>query len=318
MGEPISFDRRDFLKQGTMGLAGSTILARASSARRDVAPDQKPGDFIDAHVHVWTDDLKSYPLAAGYTKADMKPPVFTPNDLLERARPSGVSRVALVQMSYYRFDNSYMLDAIRKWPDVFRGIAIVDEDSSDPAVQMRKLARKGVRGFRLYPPGDSPGKSLAGQGIDKMFKCGAQHRLAMCLLINPQDLPLVDRKCAAFPDTPVVIDHMGRVGKDGPIQESDLQALCGLARHKEVKVKVSAFYALGEKKPPHKDLVPLIRRLYESFGPQRLMWASDCPFQVVDETYEDSISLVRDGLSFLSSEDKEWMLRRTAEESFFH
>jgi predicted TIM-barrel fold metal-dependent hydrolase len=110
---------------------------------------------------------------------------------------------------------------------------------------------------------------------------------------------------------------MARIGKDGPIRESDTQMLCALSRHKQVKVKVSAFYALGEKKPPHSDLVPLIQHLFEAFGPQRLMWASDCPFQLNDETYEDSISVVRDRLSFLSPEDKDWLLWRTAEESFF-
>ena len=47
------------------------------------------------------------------------------------------------------------------------------------------------------------------------------------------------------------------------------------------------------------------------------MWASDCPFQVVDEVYEDSISLVRDKLDFLSDEDKDQILRGTAESVYF-
>lgn len=319
MSKPHSCDRRHFLRQGTVGLAGSTILARASStpALGDSGPDQNRRHFIDAHVHVWTDDLENYPLASGFTKTEMKPPIFPPEDLLERAKPSGVNRIALVQMSYYGFDNSYMLSALRRWPKVFRGIAVVDAESNNPDVKMRELARKGVRGFRIYPPNGLSVKWLAGDGIDKMFKCGAQNRLAMCLLVNPDDLPVVDRKCEKFPDTPVVIDHMARIGKDGPIRESDIQALCALARHKQVKVKISAFYALGGKKPPHSELAPLVQRLYEEFGPKRLMWASDCPFQIVDETYEDSISFVRDRLSFLSPADKEWILRRTAEESFF-
>jgi len=288
------------------------------AGRGDSGQDQPAPHFIDAHVHIWTDDFAKYPLAPGFTKADMKPAVFRAEDLLERSRPSGVNRIALVQMSYYGFDNSYMLGAIRRWPRVFRGIAIVDAESTNPDVKMRELARKGVRGFRIYPPAGSSAKWLAGDGIAKMFICGAQHRLAMCLLANPDDLPAVGRKCEEFPDTPVVIDHMARIGKDGPIQESDVMMLCALARHKQVKVKISAFYALGNKKPPHAELAPLVQRLYEAFGPQRLMWASDCPFQLVDETYEDSISLVRDRLSFLSPEDEEWLLRRTAEELFFH
>jgi hypothetical protein len=41
-----------------------------------------PG-FIDAHVHVWTDDTDHYPLAKGFTKADMKPATFPPEELFK-------------------------------------------------------------------------------------------------------------------------------------------------------------------------------------------------------------------------------------------
>ncbi|MCI0659786.1 MAG: amidohydrolase [Acidobacteria bacterium] len=64
-------------------------------------------------------------------------------------------------------------------------------------------------------------------------------------------------------------------------------------------------------------MAPLIKHVHRAFGAQRLMWGSDCPFQVVSESYQDSISLIRDRLDFLSIEDKEGILRRTAERSFF-
>jgi predicted TIM-barrel fold metal-dependent hydrolase len=82
-------------------------------------------------------------------------------------------------------------------------------------------------------------------------------------------------------------------------------------------VKVSAFYALGKKTPPYDDLKGLIQRVYEAFGPKRLMWASDCPYQVVNQTYEDSIGLIREHLDFLSEADKNQIIRKTAEEFFF-
>jgi predicted TIM-barrel fold metal-dependent hydrolase len=182
---------------------------------------------------------------------------------------------------------------------------------------MRGLARHGVRGFRIFPQNLPAETCLDGEGLDRMFRCGAKENLAMCLLINPDALPAVRRRCENFPDTPVVIDHLARIGLAGPIIDRDIQALCALARYPKVKVKVSAFDALGEKKPPHLDLAPLIKRVHEAFGPKRLMWGTDCPFQVQSETYADSISLLRDRLDFFSTEDKEWILRRTAEETFF-
>ena len=62
----------------------------------------------------------------------------------------------------------------------------------------------------------------------------------------------------------------------------------------------------------------MIRTLHSAFGARRLLWASDCPYQVQPgHHYADSIGLIRDRLEFLSAEDKEWMLRKTAEQIFF-
>jgi predicted TIM-barrel fold metal-dependent hydrolase len=274
-------------------------------------------NYVDAHVHVWTDNFQHYPLASGFTAEQMNPRTFYPEDILRHAKGSGVNRIVLIQMSYYRFDNSYMLDVIRSDPKTFRGIAIVDWKSPDPDAKMRELKRQHVGGFRIYPAGAPAGSWLDGEGFAKMFRCGAQERLAICPLIDPEFLPALSKMCDKFPDTPVIVDHLARIGEKGTVRDEDVKSLCELARHKNVMVKVSAFYALGAKKPPHLDLAPLIQRVYGAYGAKRLMWASDCPFQTVKETYEDSIALVRDKLDFLSAEDKEWILRKTAEEFFW-
>lgn len=272
--------------------------------------------YIDAHVHVWTGDLQSYPIASNFTVEDMQPPTFKPEELLAHCRPNGVDRIVLIQMSFYGFNNAYMLEVMRQHPGVFSGVAIVDATGESPQEEMARLAEEGVRGFRIYPSGVTPETWLEGDGYQKMFAAGARQNLAMCPLIDPEYLPAVGRMCERYPDTPVVIDHLARIGCR-PICQEDIDALCALARHPRVMVKVSAFYALGEKRPPHFDLIPLIRSVRDAFGADRLMWASDCPYQVQDESYEDSIALVRSGLDFLSPEEKDQILRGTAEEFFF-
>ena len=63
----------------------------------------------------------------------------------------------------------------------------------------------------------------------------------------------------------------------------------------------------------------MIKRLFEAFGPQRLMWASDSPYQIQGvNNYNASISLVRDRLDFISKEERDWLLRKTAERVFFY
>jgi predicted TIM-barrel fold metal-dependent hydrolase len=312
--------RRDFLKRG-MALAGASAILASGSYEADPKPEpRRQGDargFIDSHVHVWTNDFKHYPISPQFTPHDMVPTTFLPEDILRTARPSGVTRIVLIQVRFYGFDNSYMVETIRRSPSVFRGVAVVDWKGSHPDVEMRKLEKHGVRGFRIRAEGPSPMTFLNGESVEKMFRCGAKERLAICLLLDPENLPALGQRCERLPETPVVIDHLARVGTTRQLVESDIQLLCALAKYPEVKVKVSAFYGAGAKRPLHLDLVPFIRRLYDTFGPQRLMWGSDCPYQLATETYEDSISLVRDHLSFLSPDDKEWLLRKTAESTFF-
>jgi predicted TIM-barrel fold metal-dependent hydrolase len=227
-----------------------------------------------------------------------------------------VERIVLIQMSYYGFDNSYMLDMMRKHPGVFSGVAVIDPESK-PRETMLALGRRGVRGFRIRPGKHPPDRWLDGEGMAAMWKCGAEERLAMCPLVDPEYLPALDRMCERFAETPVVVDHFARVGIDGVIRKTDLANLCRLARHENSHVKVSAFYALGKKKAPYLDLAPMIRRVLDAFGPQRLMWASDSPFQVMGgHTYRDSIELIRSRLDFLTRDDRQWLLRKTAERVF--
>ncbi|MEZ5404156.1 MAG: amidohydrolase family protein [Bryobacteraceae bacterium] len=272
-------------------------------------------DIIDAHVHVWTQDTAAYPRAPG--AAPWNPPHFPPEALFENTRPNGIKRIVLIQPGAYRFDNSYMLDAIRNHPAVFSGVAIIDHTAPDAEAEMVRLRERGVRGFRITP-GKDPDGWLDTPGMIRMWAAGHRHGQAMCPLMGPNAIPSVHRAAARAPETRVVIDHLARIGGSGRIDPAEVQALCALARHPNVYVKVSAFYALGRKQPPYLDLVPLIRQVYDAFGPRRLMWASDGPFQAQPpHSFAASLAVIERHCPFLTAEDKEWLLRKTAESVFF-
>ena len=309
MTTPPTFTRRTFLR--------SAALAALAPAGCATLRGAHPG-FIDAHVHVWTPDTHRYPLAKGFSKREMRPPGFTPEELFAHSRPADVNRVVLIQMNFYGFDNRYMTDMIEQHHGVFRGVAIVDERKADVCDRMKALAAQGVRGFRLYTDRAKAQAWQRSEGMKKMWACGADAGLSMCLLADPDALPAVQRMCRAFPRTPVVIDHFARIGMHGRIHQRDLDNLCRLADFPHTHVKTSAFYALGARKAPYTDLGPMVRRLRDTFGAERLMWASDCPFQVRNgHSYASSIALIRDRLDFLTAEERRWMLRRTAEKVFF-
>lgn len=307
-----------------LAVAASTALAASAFRSADAASEATAADddedhpWIDAHSHIWSTDLTKYPLRDHQTVEALQPRSFTDEELMALATPQGVGRVVLIQhYPHHGYDNSYLIDTWKKHPDRFRIVGQIDKSQPHIDVRMREMLKTGVTGFRIGPHADQP-EWLAGDGMKLMWKTAAETRQSMCCLINPSNIVETGEWCTRYPDTPVVIDHFARIGVDGMIRDEDVQNLCGLAKHKHVRVKISAYYALGKKQPPYHDLVPMIKHLFEAFGPDRLMWASDCPYQLGDSnTYAASIALIRDDVDFVSAEDRRKLLRTTAESTFF-
>ncbi len=291
-----------------------TALASTTSVA-----DAKPEGWIDAHSHIWTRDVAQYPLAGKQTVDDLQPGSFTAEELLDLAGKNGVGRVVLIQHKpYHGLDNSYITHSIAKFPGKFSGVACIEADQPQPEKDMDKLFQLGMRGFRIRP--SEGGKELwkDSAGMCAMWAHAAKQGSAICPLIGPDDLAQVAEMCTKYPDTRVVIDHFARIGMAGPVDAAQVKTLTDLAKHKHVHVKVSAYYALGEKKPPHTELIPMIKQLIAAYGVERLMWGSDSPYQLnAPNTYSDSLKLLTTHCDFLSAKDREQLLRGTAERVFF-
>jgi predicted TIM-barrel fold metal-dependent hydrolase len=151
-----------------------------------------------------------------------------------------------------------------------------------------------------------------------MFATAADHHIVLSFLMAPEDLPELDRMCARFPETPVVVDHLCLIGRAGSFVPEEIEALCRLSRNRRIMIKIGGFYALGARTPPYLDLLPLIRRVVSVFGAERCMWESDSPKQVqAPHSYQAALALIRDHAEFLSEEDKRQLLEKTAETLFF-
>ena len=303
--------RREFVHSSTV------LVAAAFAGCSSIGPTLKSG-FIDAHIHIWTPDTTAYPLAPGFQPAAMQPPSFTAEECLALVRAHGVTRVVLIQMSFYRADHRYLLAAMRRHPGIFAGVGLVDDAAARPQDAMRALARQGVRSFRIHPGAQTVSAWLASPRLAEIWLCANDNGFTLCPLVGPDALPGLAQLCAKFPQTRVVLDHFARLGVDGQFHEADIAMLTSMAKFPHVYVKASAYYAFGRKRAPYLDFGPMIRRLRDAFGAERLMWASDCPYQIQrGHTYADALALIRDRLDFLSATDREWMLRRTAEKVFF-
>ena len=76
----------------------------------------------------------------------------------------------------------------------------------------------------------------------------------------------------------------------------------------------------GDGMAPFHDLLPMIQRVVDAFGPDRCMWESDSggPIEMKDpmRDFVASSDLIRNA-DFLSASDADWILCGTASAFFF-
>lgn len=287
--------------------------------------------LVDAHIHVHSPDTESYPLAPGFTKDDFWYPSMTPDDYAQYARRYGTVRANLVQPTWYGLDHSYIIDCIANAPGRYVGTGIVPAMSDvalpPPDRSMVALSERGIRAFRIRGRTARADLKMGTRwmeapGYDAMFETAANRGLALSFLIGPDDLPEIDRLCSRYPDTKVVIDHVAGIRmRDSRFLADHVEALCGLARHRNVTVKLGPFHVLSERLPPYLDLLPLLHHVIEAFGPERCMWETDVggpvPMSEPKEVYAATVELILEYADFLSDSDREWVLYRTAERVLF-
>jgi predicted TIM-barrel fold metal-dependent hydrolase len=263
--------------------------------------------IIDPHVHVWANDPQ-YPWA----KETSHPPRrdATPEMLLEHMKANGVEKTVIVQYIGYRWDNRYAADTLKKYPGYFQGVARVNP--LDPAApdHLSKLTEEGFRGVRLSPGMDPADDWIRGPLMPPLWKRAERLRVPMQILSPTGRMPDIAQLAERHPELDVVIDHMA----DCPVNAPDeLRKLQALARYPKVFVKISHTWNLSRQPYPYLDAQENVRRLYDVFGPRRLMWGTDWPLVEERASYRRALAVVRDDMKFLNDDDKSWILSRTIE-----
>lgn len=263
--------------------------------------------IFDPHVHVWKHD-PHFPFAPG---AKVPANDATPEELLQLMAGNGVKGTVIIQVSHYLYDNSYLASVLKQYPRKFRGVCRVDPlDPNAPDHLTRLCEDNGFRGLRLNPVADSRGDWITGPLMPALWKRCEQLKVPMTLLTAVSRLPEIARLLDKFPNLTVVIDHMADCPVDQP---SELKQLTALVRYPKLFVKISHTWSLSKQAYPWLDSQRLVQQLYEVFGPQRLMWATDWPIAPQLATYSQRLTVVRDRMQFLNADDKSWILSKTIE-----
>src|SRR5262245_12663418 len=198
--------------------------------------------IIDSHGQCWKNDSK-YPWAKETTRIPDKD--ATPEMLLGLMKANGVARTVIIQVIYYRWDNSYLADVLKRYRSDFHGVARVNpEDPAAPDHLSKLVEVQGFRGVRLSPSADSAGDWIAGPMMPPLWERCRSLKVPRTILAPVSRMPDVGRLMEKFPDLTLVIDHMASSPLDKPVE---LEKLIALKRYPRAFVKISHAWSLSRQ-----------------------------------------------------------------------
>nr|MDH4441353.1 amidohydrolase family protein [Rhizobium sp.] len=197
-------------------------------------------------------------------------------------------------------------------------------DLADPGVDAildGHLAFAQMRGVRqILNWHDDPALRVAPQ-IDLMeqddwrrgFRALADRKLSFDLQIYWPQMRMAQDLARDFPETPIVLNHFGMPidrSAEGISQWKD--AIRALARAPNVAVKLSGF-GLGHPHWSIDDTVPLLTFVIDVFGPERVMFGSNLPVDLLFSPAAKLFAALERCLSPFSAVDRRHIARGTAE-----
>jgi predicted TIM-barrel fold metal-dependent hydrolase len=249
---------------------GTPVFASASQPSTPVNFDV-PAGACDTHTHVFGDPGR-FPFAAtrNYT-----PESASVEEMRALHRALHTDRVVIVHPSVYGTDNSCTLDGMKQLGSIARGIAVIDEKTTESSLD--EMDRAGVRGIRvnLETSGQSDpavGRQRFQEAVDRIKRRSKWHIQVYTRLSVIEGIK--DRVMAA--PMPVVFDHFGGAQAALGVSQPGFDTLLNLVRAGKAYVKISAPYRSSTKPPDYADVAPLAKALIGA-NPQRMLWGSDWP-----------------------------------------
>lgn len=269
---------------------------------------------VDSQVHIWARDTADRPwIATGKSYAHRGGQEFTATQLLAEMDRAGVDNAILVPPSWEGDRNDVVSEAAIKHSGRFEWMGRLDLRSRQGFGQLAAWKRQqGTVGVRLtFVRGES--RQWLTDGTADWFWPEAQEASLPVMVYAPGQVEAIRRIATNFPGLRIAIDHLGLEPSDGrsKLDPEVVLPLLPLAQLPNVAVKASALPAMVREPYPFPSLPPLIERVTDSFGAERVFWGSD--LSRLPCSYSQAISLFLEECAFLSRTQQEWIMGRGIE-----
>jgi predicted TIM-barrel fold metal-dependent hydrolase len=238
------------------------------------------GLLIDTHIHLF--DPTRFPY---HPKATYRPEPRTLESYTEFVRQARIYHSVIVHPEPYQDDHRSLEYFFAHEPKrgFFKGTCLFDPVAPETPERMAALVKRfpgRIVALRIHEnkPLRVPPTKIGVPIRDRDMHAPAMrttwrkaHELGLAIQMHfiPCHAPAIRKLASEFRDLPVVLDHLARYGEGTPAEYEEVLRLAGLPR---VYMKFSAAVYSSKQAPPHADLKPLVRRVVDAFGEDRIVW----------------------------------------------
>ena len=246
-----------------------TVFATAAQPSTPVNFDV-PAGACDCHTHIHGDPEK-FPFFAGrvYT-----PELASPEEMTALHNALHIERVVIVTPSVYGTDNSATLFGMKARGATARGVAVIDDKTSES--DLNTMGQAGIRGVRLnLATGGVSDPAVGRPRFQAAIERVKNRNWHIQLFTSLAMISAIKDLVAASP-VPVVFDHFGGAQAGLGVEQPGFADLTELVRSGKAYVKISGAYRASKVAPDYADAAPLARALIAA-NSDRVVWGTDWP-----------------------------------------
>jgi predicted TIM-barrel fold metal-dependent hydrolase len=267
---------------------------------------------IESHVHLFDPERVPYAPLGPY-----KPPAYPLEAHVKLVQAAGLTHSVVVHPEPYQDDHRYLEYAFAHEPSpgYFKGTCLFDPIREDTPDRIRALMNrwpKRLIAMRIHEVSKQTEATGPIRNRDmkdpRMLACWrAIHSMGLGIQMHfiPSQAPNIRALAEKFPDMLIILDHMGRPA-DGP--DAEYAQVLKLSELPKVIMKFSGWDAYKG------DLSQLTRRIYDAYGPDRMIWGS---LGNTIDAYRKQATRFDQLLAFASPQDRDKIRGGNAQRLFF-
>jgi predicted TIM-barrel fold metal-dependent hydrolase len=266
---------------------------------------------VDTHLHCFAgknDARFPYHARAPYTPEEPA----TPEHLLECMDDGGVDFAIVVHPEPYQDNHDYLEHCLSVGGKRLKGTALLFSDRTGSIEKLPALAKRvdliAVR-VHAYAPDRLP--PFGKPELRRLWKMATELGLAVQLHFEPRYAAGFEPLIRDFPETRVIIDHLGRPFQGTPREHA---TVVNWSRYPNTIMKLSSIPA--NRNYPHRDIVPVIKQLTERYGADRMIYGGGFGAAATGDSYRAAFDRAELLLDHLTVSDRAKILGKTAARLF--